>query len=251
MADSALQQEVYDEEYFLGHRQRYREGIYQSRILELEASLGEVAGLRVLDSGCGYGYFSHLARQRGARVTALDTSLLALSFVRSGGGDGVGLLSSDALRLGIRDAVFDLVLSTDVIEHLPDTEGYLREIHRVLKSGGRCLVMTNNDKGLFKVPGLGRLYYGPARHSPLRRRLDKIKRRERHKRYDELAHVNLLTVDDLLSAARRVGLRVASWHTFPYIRHRLRDQILDLAPIRRLFRRYLHDYVLVELRKPL
>jgi len=51
------------------------------------------------------------------------------------------LVRGDIQELGIRGGVFDVVIATAVIEHVPDPEGVVREIRRVLKPGG-ILVMT-------------------------------------------------------------------------------------------------------------
>ncbi|MGH7897260.1 MAG: class I SAM-dependent methyltransferase, partial [Candidatus Binatia bacterium] len=181
---------------------------------------------------------------------ALDASPIALSFLVARAGRSVWAVRGDALALGLRDGVFDLVVSADMIEHVADGETYLREMRRVLKPAGRCVLITNNDRGLFKVKGLRRLYYQPTKRLDLRRKLDAIKATERARRYDERAHINLFSVARLAALARLAGFSVAHWHTFPFLRHPLRDHILSARLLRFLFGPYLHDYLLMVLEKP-
>jgi SAM-dependent methyltransferase len=247
---SPVPSELYDEQYYRGHEERYRHGIFESRIREIEPFLKDVTGKIVLDSGCGYGFFSRMACENGARVVALDSSRVALSFLSDRGASVLSRVRGDALIMGIRDGAVDMVLSADMIEHVPDATTYLREIHRVLKPRGRCLLMTNNDRGFFKVRGLRRLYYEPTKHLRLRQKLDAIKATERARRFDANAHVNLLSVRRLARAGREAGFRVLHWHTFPFLRHPLRDRVLDAFFLRFFLRAYLHDYILMVLEKP-
>jgi SAM-dependent methyltransferase len=81
-------------------------------------------GARVLDAGCGQGRFRPELERRGARYTGLDLP-----------GNRVSVFG-DLYRLPFADASFDRVLSSAVIEHLPDPVPALREAHRVLAPGG-------------------------------------------------------------------------------------------------------------------
>jgi SAM-dependent methyltransferase len=102
--------------------------------------------LRLLDIGCGTG--ANLPMLRAAagtdgRVVGMDFSALALDFARthldepnSDAASPVNLLQGDALRLPFPDAAFDIVTMLDVLEHLEDDAGALREVRRVLRPGG-------------------------------------------------------------------------------------------------------------------
>jgi len=83
----------------------------------------------VLDAGCGDGAVSNALVDRGMRVVGVDISSVALRHFRGHG----SIASLDALPF--RDASFDLVLCSEVLEHLPDAlyPAALRELGRVTK----------------------------------------------------------------------------------------------------------------------
>jgi SAM-dependent methyltransferase len=52
-------------------------------------------------------------------------------------------LTIDGTKVDVEDASFDAVLSTQVLEHVPDPDAYLAEVHRVLAPGGKLLLSTH------------------------------------------------------------------------------------------------------------
>lgn len=95
-------------------------------------------GETVLDAGCGEGVLSWYLAERGAQVTAVDISKPnienARAFLKKKGVlDRVTVLLGDAESLPFPDASFDWVVSSHVLEHLPDFEKGLSEIRRVAK----------------------------------------------------------------------------------------------------------------------
>ncbi|HOM30006.1 MAG TPA: class I SAM-dependent methyltransferase [Deltaproteobacteria bacterium] len=108
-------------------------------------------GSRVLDAGCGAG--RHLAeafRARGVSVVGVDINkedaLKALNttkIMRHAGEDGGGLALvtvSDVTRLPFKDASFDVVICSEVLEHIPEHTRAIEEIVRVLKPGKSLVV---------------------------------------------------------------------------------------------------------------
>lgn len=104
---------------------------------------------RILDLGCGSGPVTAALRRAGRRVVALDYSLdmlrLASERVGLGGRDASGLLRGDSERLPFEAAAFDAVVCLGVISYVRDYRSVLREIHRILKPGGRLVLSTRNQ----------------------------------------------------------------------------------------------------------
>lgn len=92
---------------------------------------------RILDIGCGTGATARDLRRYG-EVTACDLALLPLQYCRRRGLDE--LVVGDVLRLPFRDGSFDLAVALDLLEHVGDDIGAVRELHRVLKPGGRLVI---------------------------------------------------------------------------------------------------------------
>jgi len=102
----------------------------------------ELAGTPVglaLDVGCGPAGNSAVLRDLGWQVTALDYVHDSAVLARR---RGLNALRSDARRLPFADGSFDLVLSSDAWEHIEEDDEVAAESFRVLRSGGRLLVMV-------------------------------------------------------------------------------------------------------------
>ena len=100
--------------------------------------------LKVLEIGCGLGTDGAQFAKAGADYTGVDLTEAAVALAQRRfelfdlkGNFG----TADAENLQFPDASFDLVYSHGVLHHTPDTERAVREIHRVLKPGGRAVVM--------------------------------------------------------------------------------------------------------------
>jgi SAM-dependent methyltransferase len=114
--------------------------------------LGLVAGDLLLDLGCGFGRHAYEAARRGADVVALDAgrdevdgvSATFAAMAEAGelaeGLARVGTVQGDGLRLPFADATFDRVICSEVLEHLPDDRGAMRELARVLRPFGTMAV---------------------------------------------------------------------------------------------------------------
>lgn len=96
-------------------------------------------GTRLLDIGCGSGLALAMAAQRGATVAGIDISpaLLAIARERVPAAD---LREGGLDRLPFADGAFDAVLSINAVQFAADPPAALREVHRVLGSGGRVAI---------------------------------------------------------------------------------------------------------------
>jgi SAM-dependent methyltransferase len=143
--------DVYDEEYFLSHTCEGAEEFHAGRGLSAlkrrqVAHLGPGPGRRVLDLGCGRGEVLLACARAGAEVAGLDyaAAAVAISQETLADVDGAEVVQGDVTKLPWPDGHFDAVLNGDVIEHVvpDDADRMLREIHRVLKPGGRLVLHT-------------------------------------------------------------------------------------------------------------
>ena len=101
-------------------------------------------GLRVLEIGCGLGTDGAEFAKAGADYTGVDLTEAAVDLARKRfelSGLSGQFRKADAENLDFADDSFDLVYSHGVLHHTPDTAGAIREVYRVLKPGGRAIVM--------------------------------------------------------------------------------------------------------------
>jgi SAM-dependent methyltransferase len=103
---------------------------------------------RILDVGCGTGANLQMLSQFGA-AEGVDVSAEALEFCRARGLAEVKLGTAE--HLPFADESFDLVTGLDVVEHLDDDIGGLREMRRVLCSDGRVVLFVPAFRFLWGV----------------------------------------------------------------------------------------------------
>lgn len=99
---------------------------------------------RILDLGCGTGIVSRLLRERlggAARLTALDANPQMAATARSLAPE-LDVREGNAMALPFDDGSFDLVLSQEMLQFVPDRPKALAEIRRVLAPGGRVFLST-------------------------------------------------------------------------------------------------------------
>lgn len=162
---------------------------YPNGLIEIEEPivrqlLGDVAGKRVLDAGCGTGRHATWLAQHGARVTGVDPSAAMLARARAKG-SGVDFIQGTFATLPA--GPFDLVLDALVLEHLPEVASPIAAMARVLVPGGRLVVSVFHPFFLLKgVP-------------PHFAHADGVE-------YEMPAHVHL--VSDYVRAIRAAGLEL-------------------------------------------
>ena len=114
------------------------------------ALAGDVAGLRILDAGCGSGPLFAALRDRGAIVTGFDKSAGMVELARRRLGDDADLQVADlGGPLPFPDGRFDDVIASLVLHYLQDWGPALAELRRVLKPGGRVLVSVEHPFAIY------------------------------------------------------------------------------------------------------
>lgn len=107
--------------------------------------LGDVTGRRVLDAGCGSGPLVADLEERGATVAGFDASPGMIRLARERLGDAADLKVADLTEpLPYDDESFDDALAVLVLHYLEDWTGPLAELRRVLRPGGRLVVVVNH-----------------------------------------------------------------------------------------------------------
>lgn len=166
---------------------------------------------RVLDVACGIGYGSAILAQRGAGyVVGVDISPEAIAFgAREYQVRNAFLASGDACKLPFADSRFDVVVSFETIEHLPDPERLLAEISRVLRPGGLCICSSPNRDFVS--------WSGQTESNPF-----------------HLSEMSYMEFDQLFGRYFDTSERFSQTHSEAYIRHVefLRDLDQRLKPIR-------------------
>lgn len=100
-------------------------------------------GEKVLDVGCGDGYYLHLLANLGInlKITGVDNNQEALASARRNiKRKKVKLIEGDTLKLPFRGNTFDKIIASEVLEHLPNDQVGINELHRVLKKGGKIVI---------------------------------------------------------------------------------------------------------------
>ena len=102
-------------------------------------------GKRVLDAGCGAGYGSEELARAAESVIGVDIAAEAIEFAQSNYRQpNLRFEQASCNALPFEDASFDLLVAFEVIEHLEDWRGFLREACRVLAPAGQLIVSTPN-----------------------------------------------------------------------------------------------------------
>lgn len=111
--------------------------------------VGDVKGWRVLDVGCGHGFYSiafalHDARLDGCDLSASDLEAARQTAQGVGVDDRASYWVADGAELPLGSARYDLVVCNCVLEHIVDDHSALAGMYRVLKPGGLLYLTVDN-----------------------------------------------------------------------------------------------------------
>lgn len=106
----------------------------------------------MLDVGCGEGYGSYLL-SNFAELIAVDHDInLKKVWNKYTKSKKIEFILGEATMLPFRDRSFDYVIAFQVIEHIADDKGFVKEVFRILKDGGKFFITTPN-RSLRLKPG--------------------------------------------------------------------------------------------------
>jgi 2-polyprenyl-3-methyl-5-hydroxy-6-metoxy-1,4-benzoquinol methylase len=108
----------------------------------------------VLDFGCGSGVMLPFLCKISSRVTAMDIDLLPFERVSRQRAFPANLQVHDARQVALSElpkASFDLIVATDVLEHVEDLAGTLNDMKDVLRPGGQIVISGPTENILYKI----------------------------------------------------------------------------------------------------
>ena len=119
----------------------------------LRALLPDMRGLRVLDLGCGYGWFCRWAREQGAaRVVGVDVSekMLARARALTAADAAIDYVRADLESLELPEAGFDLAYSSLALHYVEAFASLFSTLHRALVAGGHLIFSVEHP--MFTAP---------------------------------------------------------------------------------------------------
>jgi 2-polyprenyl-3-methyl-5-hydroxy-6-metoxy-1,4-benzoquinol methylase len=185
---------------------------------------------KVLELGCGSGQLASVLCKQGASMIASDIAQTAIDHARKLHPE-VDFRTHSAEALPYEDGSFDIVMSFDVLEHLPNVDQHLREVRRVLKPGGHYLLQTPNkaSNAIFetlKCRSLQWKKYHPSLHffGQLRHRLN------RNGFFFRCVKMNTMN-EFVVNKIKKVGLPtwLFAWINFRYIPFSLQTNFYVIA----------------------
>ena len=151
-----MTQNIYDnEEFFAGYSRLRRsvEGLDGApEWPALRALLPNLSGLKVLDLGCGFGWFCRWARQQGAAyVLGIDVSEKMLARARGEADDpAITYRNADMEKLDLPANSFNLVYSSLALHYVGNLNGLMLQVDRSLVRGGRLVFSVEHP--IFTAP---------------------------------------------------------------------------------------------------
>jgi SAM-dependent methyltransferase len=196
-----------------------------------------VEGRKTLEIGLGYGTLSEALARMGADYHGLDIAEGPVQMVRHRlasvpGARPEQVQQGSALALPFADASFDLVASIGCLHHTGDLFGAIQEVRRVLRPGGRLVLMVYNRRSLRRLLAAA----AALRHRGKQPNADE----EMRARYDATSdgtaapHTDFVTAGELRGLLHgfqeiRIERRNIDGLQIPYIAERTRSAMLSLG----------------------
>ncbi|MCE5239128.1 class I SAM-dependent methyltransferase [bacterium] len=132
--------------------ERGDEGLLQRHLAAYAFVVHEAPAVTLaLDCGCGIGYGAHILARHCGPTVGLDRECEALREARRRYPGPLAHVCGDAQGLPFADGAFDLVVSSQVLEHAADPEAFCGELRRVCAPGGKAIIAVPNR--LTQAPG--------------------------------------------------------------------------------------------------
>lgn len=126
------------------------------RVKEILKTLGRPSDKKILDLGCGKGRFCRQIKDAGfVNIIGADPSKELIKTARENNKD-IQFVQASATSLPFGSDEFDFLICIETLSHVLDTEKAIKEMARVLKSGGKILVIDKN------ILSLHPLYFIPT-----------------------------------------------------------------------------------------
>lgn len=125
--------------------ERMKQATFRDKLKVIEINMP--AKGRILDIGCATGYFLDAARQNGWEPYGVELSSYSSAIAR----DKIGadrIFTGQVAEARFKDDFFDVVVMTDVIEHVADLRPFIVEVARILRPGGLVAITTPNPETL-------------------------------------------------------------------------------------------------------
>jgi SAM-dependent methyltransferase len=151
-----MTQNIYDDEEFLAAYSRLPRSVEgldgAPEWPSLRELLPDLRGLRVLDLGCGLGWFCRWARQQGAAyVLGIDVSERMLARSRAATADPVITYTrADMEQLELTEQAFEVVYSSLALHYVENLSGLMSQVHRALVDGGAFVFSVEHP--IFTAP---------------------------------------------------------------------------------------------------
>jgi 2-polyprenyl-3-methyl-5-hydroxy-6-metoxy-1,4-benzoquinol methylase len=125
---------------------RYYEDVKGKKNSRFNAIIKLVKGnnKRILDYGCGWGYLSKHLSSQGHNVIGIDLNQNEIDICKLVWGNGDNLSFQKKQINELKDNSFEIVISSQVVEHVHNAGNYLSEINRVLSRGGELIITLPN-----------------------------------------------------------------------------------------------------------
>lgn len=121
----------------------------RSHLTRIDRLVAIPADARVLEIGCGQGHLTRALAERGMDIVGIDANPQAPEVAQT---ERVRHMNAESLQFD--DDAFDYVVSVHAIEHIPDLDKALTEMARVLRPGGKAVLIYPAEPimGLYAIP---------------------------------------------------------------------------------------------------